>query len=112
MKVCSRPGCPQLTDQGRCPSCTRQADRTRGTAAQRGYNTVHRRQFREAVLAREPFCRLCHAPSTVADHWPESRRQLTERGANPNDPRFGRSLCKPCHDRHTAASNPGWNQPS
>ena len=106
-KVCSRPGCPQLTEAGRCSDCDRQADRARGTAAQRGYDATHRTQFREQVLAREPFCRLCSARSTVADHWPESRRQLVERGANPNDPQHGRGLCASCHGTETTKHQPG-----
>lgn len=110
-RVCPKPGCPTLTDTGRCDTHQRQADQARGTAKQRGYNTPGHRHFREAVLARDPICKQCHAArSTVADHYPLSRRDLEMAGLNPNDPTQGRGLCKPCHDRHTAHAQPGgWN---
>jgi 5-methylcytosine-specific restriction protein A len=32
-------------------------------------------------------------------------------GLDPNDPKFGRGLCKRCHDEHTARTSPGgWNR--
>jgi hypothetical protein len=42
-RVCSRPGCPNLVDRGRCPDCARDADRARGTRQQRGYDATHDR---------------------------------------------------------------------
>jgi 5-methylcytosine-specific restriction enzyme A len=112
--VCSRPGCPQLTDgSGRCDTCRSEAEQARGSAAQRGYDTQHVRRFRTGVLKRDPICVVCaQAPSTVADHWPLSRRQLVAQGMDPNDPQHGRGLCASDHGRETAA-NPaqrgGWN---
>jgi 5-methylcytosine-specific restriction protein A len=111
-RVCSRPGCPTLTTTtSRCQPCTREADTARGTAAQRGYTSSGHQQFREAVLARDPICKLCRRTrSTVADHHPVSRRDLETQGLDPNDPTRGRGLCKPCHDRSTAREQPGgWN---
>lgn len=111
-KVCNVHGCPTLTDGApRCDTHTRAADRARGTAAQRGYNAAHRR-FRDAVLARDPWCRLCRtAPSTVADHYPLDRRELQARGLDPNDPTHGRGLCHRCHSSETARLQPGgWNR--
>lgn len=102
---CSRPGCPHLKP---CPIHARQADRTRGTASQRGYGQRHRDTFRREVLKRNPVCVLCHvAPSTVADHWPLSRRELVERGLDPDDPARGRGLCKTCDSKQTARRQPG-----
>lgn len=111
LKVCSRPGCPTLTAGGRCSTCNAQADRIRGTATQRGYNSRSHKRFRDQVLDRDPICVLCHlAASTVADHWPLSRRQLEQTGLDPNDPKHGRGLCKRCHDQETARNQPGgWN---
>ncbi len=107
-RVCSRPGCPKLTTTGRCTDCKRQADRQRGTATQRGYNSRGHQVFRLAVLDRDPICILCNlAAATVADHWPLSRRDLIELDRNPNDPMVGRGLCKSCHDRETARHQPG-----
>jgi 5-methylcytosine-specific restriction protein A len=113
LRVCSQPGCPVLIDTaGRCPAHTKAADKARGTATQRGYNTRGHRSFRRDVLARDPVCMICHkAMSTVADHYPASRRDLLTQGRNPDDPNAGRGLCKQCHDTHTAAEQPGgWNQ--
>ena len=113
LKTCSVPGCPALVPQGqsRCAGCAREAESRRGSSARRGYGKQHRMRFREGVLAREPICKVCmRRPSTVADHWPLSKRDLIQRKLDDNDPKNGRGLCKPCHDRETARSQPGgWN---
>lgn len=107
-KVCSQPGCPELTDRGRCAQHRQQAERRRGSASRRGYGTAHRNRFRRGVLDRDPTCTVCgQQPATVADHWPKDRRQLVAEGLDPNDPAHGRGLCKPCHDRSTARLQPG-----
>ena len=121
-RVCTTKGCPNLVDAGRCDDCTRKAEQLRGNARQRGYNTAGHQAFRRAVLTRDPVC-VCadqghgHQPghcltaATVADHYPRSRRELLTDGRNPNDPAAGRGLCKTCHDKTTAAAQPGgWNQ--
>jgi 5-methylcytosine-specific restriction enzyme A len=107
-RTCS--GCPAVVPAGqsRCTSCTRQADRARGTAAQRGYTSGGHQRFRTAVLARDPLCVVCRkAWSTVADHHPVSRRDLVTAGDNPNDPARGRGLCHRCHSIETAKHQPG-----
>jgi len=112
MRVCPTPGCPsRVTTSGQCARCRAAAEQRRGTPHQRGYGTVHRHRFRAGVLARDPTCVLCKAaPSTVADHWPLSRRELVAQGLDADDDQYGRGLCKRCHDRHTAAAQPGgWN---
>ena len=115
MRVCSRHGCPTLypaTEGSRCATHRRQGDKARGTATQRGYNTRGHQTFRNGVLTRDPICTLCHlALSTVADHWPDSKRDLGEAGLDSNDPTRGRGLCKPCHDAETAQHQPGgWHR--
>jgi 5-methylcytosine-specific restriction protein A len=109
--VCSVPGCPQLTDAGRCAQHRAEAEQRRGTARQRGYGGAHETRFRPGVLAKHPTCVLCRAaPSVHADHWPLSRRELLDRGLDPDDPAHGRGLCGPCHSRETARHQPGgWN---
>ena len=110
-RVCSQPGCPRLHEgTGRCPSCRADADKARRPDGN-PYRTSGHHAFREAVLARDPFCVLCRREyATVADHYPLERRDLVSAGLDPNDPVRGRGLCKGCHDRHTAATSPGgWN---
>lgn len=109
-RLCTWRGCVEIVDGGgRCDRHKRDADRARGTATQRGYNSPGHAAFRAAVLAKnDGICVLCQlAPATVADHWPTSRRDLIALGQNPDDPRHGRPLCKPCHDGETATSQPG-----
>lgn len=119
-RVCSTPGCPNLTDVGgRCASCAAQADRARRPTGN-PYRSAGHQRFRIDVLARNPYCvcagdcgrheRMCGARATVADHWPVERRDLVAQGLDPNDPARGRGLCRPCHDRKTARTSPGgWN---
>lgn len=111
MRVCSVHGCPNIYDDPntRCPDHRKAADKARGS---RGYGTKGHQAFRTAVITRDPICVLCHQqPSTVADHYPHSRRDLIDAGLNPNDPQYGRGLCKPCHDSETAQHQPGgWHQ--
>jgi 5-methylcytosine-specific restriction protein A len=111
LKVCPTAGCTELTTGGRCPSCTARADRLRGTASDRGYTSRGHKRFRVVVLRRDPICKVCDLePSTVADHYPLSRKQLLAAGLDPNDPLRGRGLCKRCHDSETARLQPGgWN---
>lgn len=113
LRVCTKPGCPELVTGGRCPQHQKQAEQSRGSSAQRGYGRRHRDRFRAGVLAKNPVCVECgKRPSSEADHHPLDRRTLQLRGLDPNDPVYGRGLCKPCHDRHTAQAQPGgWHAP-
>lgn len=112
------PRCHRMRDaKGQCsPHCraTRRArtQRARGSATQQGYGQQHREQFRKPVLERDPVCVVCGVePSTEADHWPMSRKELIAAGLDPNDPRHGRGLCKRCHSSETAKHQPGgWNR--
>lgn len=112
MKVCNVAGCPTIHDgpTGRCPTHEKQADQ-KHWAKTRAYSSKGHRQFRSAVLKRDPICVICHVRfSQVADHYPMERTELIEAGLNPNDPTRGRGLCKPCHDSWTARSHPaGWH---
>ena len=112
-RVCSTPGCSNLieTPARKCDACTRaQQDRTR-TRGRNPYNTRGHQSFRRQVLARDPYCvcpgnpehggcgkhkGLCGKPSTIADHYPYERIELIDMHLNPNDPQFGRGLCKHC----------------
>lgn len=105
---CGRCGKPT---SGRCKSCLRQfrqrADAKRGSNSDRGYDQEHRTKFRAVVLARDPWCKCGKRRATVADHYPRSRRELVALGLDPNDPQYGRGLCKPCHDTWTSVAQPG-----
>lgn len=79
-----------------------EADRQRGSRSKRGYGRDWQ-ALRLVVLAEEPLCRFCHdrglvVVAQVVDHIvpiseaPELRLERSNL----------RSLCKPCHDRHTA----------
>jgi len=112
-QACATPGCPEVVAKGRCTECRRKAEQRRGTAAQRGYGHDHRETFRLGVIARHPFCQYpgCTAPSTDADHYPLSRRELVAADLDPNDPQHGRGLCHSHHSRETSQHQPGgWNQ--
>ena len=95
-----------------CPGCRGVSDARRRPDGN-PYATKGHQQFREQVLARNPVCVVCRVSrSTVADHYPTERKELVDMNENPNDPKFGRGLCKSCHDKHTAATSPaGWARP-
>lgn len=123
LKVCSRPGCPNLCQSGRCPDCRREADTARGTAAERGYGGRHWRTQRRACLRRDPICvctdpthghgARCYLQSTDADHDPVERRELVALGVpDPDALEYLKGKCSPCHKRRTAAETPGgWHAP-
>jgi 5-methylcytosine-specific restriction enzyme A len=113
LSVCTTPGCPHLTLDGKCTEHKQAAEQQRGSAAQRGYSGKAWRTARRAVLRRDPICVVCkRAFATVADHWPDSRRKLVEQGVtNPDAPSRLRGLCAPCHGSETAREQPGgWNR--
>lgn len=115
LTTCSA-GCGALVERGRCTSCSTQAEQRRGSSAARGYGAEHRDRFRAGVIDRDVCCVLCRERdewelATVADHWPLSRRELEDRGLDPNDPAHGRGLCHTCHSRETSTHQPGgWHQ--
>lgn len=112
--ICTVAGCPEFVDGGgRCDEHKRAADRSRGTARQRGYGGRNWTRARRAVLVRDRMCVLgCGRPATVADHWPTSRRDLIAQGVeDPDAPERLRGLCRDCHSRETAREQPGgWNR--
>jgi 5-methylcytosine-specific restriction protein A len=79
-----------------------QKDRERGSAAARGYDAAWR-TVREQHLANHPLCTACQAEgrvtaASVVDHI----KTIADRPDLRLDPSNLRSLCKPCHDAHTA----------
>ena len=113
LSICTVAGCPEYTDSGRCDEHRRQADRARGTAAERGYSGRTWTRSRRTVLDRDVMCVLgCGRPATVADHHPTSRRDLVAQGVtDPDAPHRMRGVCAICHAQETALHQPGgWNQ--
>ncbi|MQY32597.1 hypothetical protein SRB17_05510 [Streptomyces sp. RB17] len=118
-RVCTVPGCPELTDQGgRCPEHRREAEQKRGSARQRGYGGRGWQSVRRLVLDRDPQCvctdqahghgERCGQPSTVADHHPDERRDLVAAGVpDPDAPHRLRGICRGCHSRKTGTTTPG-----
>lgn len=104
MKVCSTPGCPELTTAGRCAGCRRTAEQTRGSAAQRGYDWAWQ-QTRQAFLDAHPFCDSpgCLTIATDVDH----RDGLGPHGPRGHDWSNLRPLCHACHSKRTARDQPG-----
>lgn len=112
LSVCTTPGCPHLTLDGKCTEHKRAAEQQRGTSAQRGYGGPQWQAARRAVLRRDRVCVVCNvARSTVADHYPTSRRELVEQGAQDPDALYRlRGVCRSCHSKETARYQPGgWN---
>lgn len=72
-------------------------DKTRPTAAQRGYDHAWRK-LRAEYIAAHPLCEIDGKPATDVDHikpvatYPHLRLEWTNL----------RSLCHACHSRHTA----------
>lgn len=109
--ICATVGCPAVIPRaGRCPDCKGNAERERGTAASRGYDSRWARR-RLAYLKRHPICVRCGGIANVADHYPTSRRELLTLGVpDPDADHRLRPLCTPCHGTETARHQPGgWN---
>lgn len=122
LKVCSVPQCPELCESGRCDAHRREASMARGGYAERGGGGSNAwRGARAACLLRDPICVCtntehghgdrCYAPSNVADHYPDSKRDLVAMGVADVDALHRlRGVCTSCHNRHTAVTAPGgWN---
>jgi 5-methylcytosine-specific restriction enzyme A len=88
----------------RCPVCVRERqaayDRTRPSAAQRGYDEEHRRD-RERFLRENPFCIECGRPAVVLEHCiPHRGDQRLLR-----DPANWQPMCVSCASRKTALAD-------
>lgn len=96
MKPCATPGCPELVAVGRCAKCAPGFERSRGTTAERGYDSAHER-LRAQVLREEPFCQIrTHCQGAVAtemDHVIPIRLAPELRLERSNV----QSACKPCN---------------
>lgn len=107
--ICNVPGCPAIaTGKGKCDIHRQEADRARGTAAQRGYNYKWART-RGRYLQLHPTCEQsgCDAAATDVHH-------IDGRGpggVNGHQHSNLRALCKSHHSALTAREQPGgWNR--
>ncbi len=85
-----------------------QADKRRGTSAERGYNNEWRKA-RDIHLANEPLCREClksnvFTPANVVDHVISHKGDMKLFWDKDN----WQSLCKECHDRKTVKEDGGF----
>ena len=95
-RLCAEPGCPDLAvHRSRC------AAHNLGSSTHQGYGPAWRK-LRAVVLAEEPYCRECPAPSNEVDHIRPKRKGGTDARDNLQ------ALCKPCHSRKTAKE--GWGR--
>lgn len=66
LRVCAESGCPELTRSTRCTEHTRERDRARGSASDRGYGRDHRalrRHYADRMKRGETFtCWRCGHP--------------------------------------------------
>jgi hypothetical protein len=71
MRICSKPGCPNVHDKpGMCPTCARERDRARGTKTQRGYGPDFQRERRQWIKTIElgnVRCYRCAKPIKPGD---------------------------------------------
>ena len=108
-RPCPAPGCPELTNGGRCPAHRRARnaamDARRGSPAERGYDRAWRR-LRRLKLAAAPWCEIrthCAKLSilerlaTEVDHIESVRERPDLRLVWSNL----RSACKRCHSART-----------
>jgi 5-methylcytosine-specific restriction protein A len=98
---CNEPGCPRPAERrGRCLPHARALERSRGSAAQQGYDARHR-AWRRVVLARDRVCRICGvAPARIADHITPIAQ-----GSSRFDYANGQGLCDHCHNIKRATSD-------
>lgn len=110
-RPCTHPGCPELTNGGRCARHRREEqrayNRARGSSARQGYGSRWRRA-RAMYLAEHPLCEICRRsgklePAAVVDHVVAHRS-----GGSFWDESNWQALCKPCHDRKTATHDGRW----
>jgi 5-methylcytosine-specific restriction endonuclease McrA len=110
LRPCPVSNCPELVEKGRCPTHERQADRSRGTAQQRGYSygwAKYSARFRrthplcgdkdaDAYLSTASQCRReGRVSASVVTHHIRPHRPNPELFM---DHRNHEALCERCHN--------------
>lgn len=111
LTVCSRPGCSELTPGGRCAGCRSEAERARGNARERGYDTAWQRT-RAAYLKTHHRCECDECAVLPYQQRPTATDVDHIDGLGPNgphghDPANLRSMAHAHHSRRTARDQPG-----
>lgn len=103
LKTCSVPGCYRITEHTRCEQHKTQDKR--GKSRYLGYGNAWRK-VRDPFIKANPRCAgvdgehhpNCDGRATVADHYPETRRELVARGVpDPDAWHRLQPLSAPCH---------------
>lgn len=107
--ACSTPGCPNLSDRGKCSVCRRevrkQTDARRPNSAARGYG--HRwKRTRARYLRQHPICEHEEGCITLAVEV-HHRDGLGPNGPNGHADSNLQALCSPHHSQVTAQMQPG-----
>lgn len=110
--TCPVPGCPELTDGGRCDEHKSQAEQQRGSGKDRGW-TPRWARFRKRYLDDNPNCLDClegdppqWTPATDIDHVDGTGRN----GPHAYDLDNLRPLCHSCHSRKTVTFDGGFGR--
>lgn len=109
--ACAQPGCPNLTRQRFCNEhrreASKQADKHRSNANQRGYTSRWARARRLFLLRPEnAACAVCGLPATCVDH-------VVPHKGNSRifwDERNWQALCAHCHAVKTAREDGGYGR--
>lgn len=110
-KACLAKGCNQYaTNKGYCKAHqteSKQYDKERGNAHQRGYSSVWRKA-RITYLCSHPLCVICATdnrvtPASVVDHIKPHKGDQVLFWDTDN----WQALCEPCHNRKTASEDMG-----
>lgn len=86
MKVCSEPGCPELQPESRCITHRRAKERTRGSAARRGYGHEHkalRERWAPLVATGNVKCWRCNEWLNPEQPWDLGHRDGSSEYAGP-----------------------------
>lgn len=91
--ACHRCGRPTAEADGVCPTC-----KARVSPQSSPYWESEWKRRSVSFLRKHTKCALCGSRATVADHYPDTRRELLARGvADPDTEDRLRPLCASCH---------------
>ncbi|MFA5385939.1 MAG: HNH endonuclease [Eubacteriales bacterium] len=100
-RPCTYPGCPELTDGGRCEKHKKQEarryDEQRGTRQERGY-TEDWLKVRRLYLVRHSLCERCEDKGLVVAAEMVHHKQAIRQGGAALDGDNLMSVCRKCHD--------------